>query len=123
MDPITALLLICAGGVGAMIIDVLWWNINYKKVEKGLEVLEHYHMGIILMIGAVLINLVYQPVSLFLIGMGFVFIVAEWHQSVEKSGKKIIPGKPFAYGSKHFKQSSAIGAGLGVFLLILTLVL
>ena len=106
-----------------MIFDTIWWKIDFKKVERGFEALEHYHFGIILMIGAVLINLIYEPISWFLVGMGFVFIIGEWHQAVEIHKKKVIPGKPFAYGSSHFKQSSIIGAGLAIFLIILTLVL
>ncbi len=106
-----------------MIFDTVWWKINFKKVERGYEVLEHYHFGIILMIGAVFINLIYEPISWLLIGMGFVFIIGEWHQSVQIHKKKVVPGKPFAYGSKHFKQSTAIGAGLTIFLIIISLVL
>ena len=123
MDLISTILVFCAGGVAAMIFDTYWWNINFKKVEKGFEVLEHYHFGIILMIAAVIVNLVYDPAAWFLVGMGFVFIMGEWHQSVEIHKGKVIPGKPFAYGSKHFKGSTAIGVGLTGFLLIISLLL
>ena len=122
-DIINTILLFCIGGVAAMIIDVVWWNIDYKKAEKGLEVFEHYHMGIILFIGAVLVNLVYQPASWFLAGMGLLFIAAEWHQSIEILNKKVIPGKPFALGSKHFKGSTTIGVCLAIILLIFSLTL
>lgn len=123
MDFIESILLFCVGAFVTMIIDTLWWKIDYKKAERGLEVLEHYHIGIALLIGAVVTNLFYQPASWFLGGMGLLFVFAEWHQSVEIAGKKVIPGKPFAYGSKHFKGSSIIGIILAVFLLIISLVL
>ena len=80
-------------------------------------------MGIILFIAAVVSSTYYTPASWFMIGMGFVFIVAEWHQTIEISGKKVVPGKPFAFGSKHFKKSSVIGLLLTGILLIISLVL
>ena len=112
------------GLFAAFVIDILWWvKPKFQKSEKGLEAHEHYHIGIILFIAAVLVNLIYQPATWFLVGMGFVFIVGEWRQSIEVAGKKVIPGKPFALGSKHFKGSSAIGIGLLGILLIISVVL
>lgn len=106
-----------------MLFDTLWWHINYKKIEKGLEIIEHYHIGLGLFIAAIVVNLYFSPVSWFMMGMGFLFIIAEWHQAIEVSHKKVIPGKPFAYGSSHFRSSSIIGIILSGILLILTVAL
>lgn len=123
MNFLETILLFCIGGIITMLIDVVWWRIDYKKAEKGMEILEHYHMGIALFIAAVVIHSFYTPMSWLMAGMGFMFVFAEWHQTIEIAGKKVVPGKPFAYGSKHFKQSSIIGIILAVFLLIISLVL
>lgn len=120
---LTSFILFCVGAITSMIIDTVWWHVNYKKIEKGFEVLEHYHIGLIALIISVISYQFVQPISIFLAGMGLFFIVAEWHQAVEIHKKKVIPGKPFAYGSEHFKQSSIIGITLAVILLILSLVL
>lgn len=100
------------GTILVMLIDTFWWHIDYKKAEKGMEAHEHYHVGLELMIVAMIIDLFNGTVSSFLYGVGFLFIVAEWRQAIEIVQKKVIPGHPFAYGSKHFKSSSIIGIGL-----------
>lgn len=122
-DILFAFLLFCVGGITSILIDVLWWNINYKKAEKGLEVLEHYHMGLILLIIAIIANLFYESIALFLTGMGFLFIIAEWHQTIHTVGKKVVSGKPFAWGSVHFIGSSIIGIILSGILLSITVIL
>lgn len=123
MDALNTIILFCLGGFLTMIIDVVWWRIDYKKAEKGMEVLEHYHIGLGLIITALIVNLFYQPAAWFLSGFGFFFILAEWHQSIEIAGRKVVPGKPFAYGSKHFKGSTIIGIALVAILLILSVIL
>jgi len=109
MIGIDLILFFCIGAIFAIIIDTIWWKVNYKRIEKGVEVLEHYHMGLALLIIGILASIYYIPVSAMLIGMGLFFVVGEWHQSVEIKNKKVVPGHPFAYGSAHFKKSSVIG--------------
>lgn len=124
---ITEIILLILGAFLVFVIDIVWWSIDFKKVEKGLEAHEHYHLGLELLIfGMGLSFLVELPVY-FILGAGFAFIMAEWRQSVEirtmNNGidikKKVVPGHPFAYGSIHFKQSSLIGIGLTIFLSVL----
>ncbi len=123
MDVLTPILLFCVGGVAAMLIDTVWWHVHYQKIEKGFEIIEHYHIGLGLFITGIIVNQFIQEIAWFVTGMGLLFIIAEWHQAVEISNKKVIPGKPFAWGSKHFRGSSIIGIILAIILLIFTLVL
>lgn len=82
------------------IIDRLWFAIDYKKTEKGLEVLEHYHFGIALL--AVSFVFIQIPILAFaLLGMGAAFI---YHESKQKNY--------FAHQSTHFKGSTIIGVVL-----------
>ena len=46
MELFTFLLTGILGFQFITIIDRIWFRINYKKAEKGLEVIEHYHHGI-----------------------------------------------------------------------------
>lgn len=85
------------------IIDRIWFAIDYKKVEKGLEVLEHYHYGIVLMtISFIFIDLI-PFMAFILLGMGASFI---YHESKQKNY--------FAHKSTHFKGSLLIGLILSV---------
>ena len=96
------------GATWAVLIDQIWFKIDYKKAEKGLEVLDHYHHGIALLIIASVFNhFVPSSFSLFVLGFGLVFIIAEAKQ-----------GNPFAYGSSHFRATSAIGIILCITLII-----
>lgn len=89
------------GFLGVTIIDRVWFLIDYKKAEKGLEVLEHYHYLFIAWIGAFLI-VEYIPVLAYgLIGAGTAFF---YHEAKQKNF--------FSYTSTHFKQSTIIGVVL-----------
>lgn len=93
------------------IIDRLWFAIDYKKTEKGFEVLEHYHYNFPLWIIAFII-LQYVPVlSYLLVGMGAAFF---YHEAKQKNY--------FAHNSPHFKGSTIIGV-IGAALTIITYVL
>lgn len=124
---ISELILLVLGTFLVFIIDILWWNIDFKKAEKGMEAHEHYHVGIELLIVGLVVSFFNDLPSYFLIGAGFAFIMAEWRQTVEIKKtvngevitQKVVPGHPFAYGSTHFKQSTIIGIGLTIFLSIL----
>ena len=124
---ISELILLVLGGFLVFVIDILWWNIDFKKAEKGMEAHEHYHLGLELLIAGLIVSMFNDLPSYFLVGAGFAFIMAEWRQTVEIKKtvngeivkQKVIPGHPFAYGSNHFKQSTAIGIGLTVLLSII----
>lgn len=92
--------IILAGILGfqfVTIIDRLWFAIDYKKTEKGLEVLEHYHFGLALL--AISFIFIQIPILAFaLLGMGAGFI---YHESKQKNY--------FAHQSTHFKGSTIIG--------------
>jgi len=109
------------GALVVMLIDTFWWQIDYKKAEKGMEAHEHYHVGIELIIVALFVDLFHGGVASFLYGAGFLFIAAEWRQAVEILKKEVKAGHPFAFGSVHFKESSIIGAIL-VFLSVISYV-
>ena len=118
------IVLLILGAFAVFVIDILWWNIDFKKAEKGFEAHEHYHVGLELLIGAMFLSFINEILVYFLLGAGFAFIMAEWRQTVEiretKDGKEekksVIPGHPFAYGSPHFAKSTAIGIALTSFL-------
>ena len=44
------------GFILVTILDRRWFDIDHKRIEKGYEVIEHYHFGIVL-IGIVLIGI------------------------------------------------------------------
>ena len=89
------------------IIDRVWFSIDYKKAEKGLEVLEHYHYKFPLWIIAFVIFEYSPALSFGLIGMGSAFF---YHETKQKNY--------FAHNSPHFKGSTIIGIALGVITII-----
>jgi hypothetical protein len=95
--------LFVAGTLVGLIMDVVWWKINYQKYEKGLEWHEHYHVGIEIAIVAAVIN------SYFLGGIAFAFILAEYLQEHK-----------FAIKSGHFKESTIFGIVLFIILILVT---
>ena len=101
-----------------MLVDTFWWHIDYKKAEKGLESHEHYHVGLELIMVAIIVDYFNGFVSSFLYGAGFLFIAAEWRQAVEIMRGNVKAGHPFAYGSTHFKQSLVIGIILTVIIIL-----
>jgi hypothetical protein len=95
---------ILAGALGFIfvtIIDRVWYEIDYKKAEKGLEVLEHYHYGIGLFAVSFLFVEHIPVLAVGLLGMGAAFI---YHESKQKNY--------FSVTSTHFKSSLAIALGL-----------
>ena len=105
------------GIVTALVVDTIWWRINFKKIEKGLEAHEHYHIGLELLILYMLTDF-----TLFA-GMGLGFIISEWSQHIEVKGDKVVKGHPFAIGSTHLKQSTIIGAALSAVLAALIILI
>jgi len=47
MDILTSIILFCVGGFAAMLLDVMWWNIDYKKAEKILDTLKFKNLLIL----------------------------------------------------------------------------
>lgn len=89
-------------------LDFLWRKTGIGKHERGLEVFEHYHWGLTLLI-LMRILLKFSGAFLSLAGIGVIFILAEIFQK-----------HPFAFKSNHELPSTIIGVIL-FFLLILTL--
>ena len=86
------------GFILVTILDRRWFDIDHKKIEKGYEVIEHYHWGIVL-IGISIVIMIHLPVMAYLVlgaGMGLVY-----HESKQKNY--------FAQKSNHFRNSSIIG--------------
>ena len=100
------------GGLVSMLVDIMWWRSSINKIEKGLEFHEHYHFGFELWIVGIFLYLVSPIASFTLLGMGLLFVMAEWRQIHEIKGKDVKPGHPFAVDSGHFTLSTFIGIGL-----------
>lgn len=106
------------GAFVVMWLDIFWWHIDFKKLEKGLEWHEHYHVGLELLILASFIAIFNEFAASVLFGASFLFLAAEWRQAIEVHGDKVKAGHPFAYGSKHFTASTIVGitlTGIAVF--------
>ena len=88
--------------------DLLWWRMRTRidKYEKRLEVFEHYHWGIILMI-FMKILLKFGEVFISFAGAGVALILAE-----------ITQDHPFALRSNHQFSSTIIGISLIVLLVL-----
>jgi len=122
MAMMVELVFFIVGAFASYIIDVWWWSIDYRKAERGLEFHEHYHVGLeLLILSLILYHFTLSALAFIPVGAGFGFITAEWRQVVEVAGRKVQPGHPFAYGSKHFRQSTVFGFLLLVILAVAVL--
>jgi len=92
------------------LIDRVWFRIDYKKAEKGLEVLEHYHYGIVLLAILPFVMIHSQLLAFGFFGAGAAFI---YHESKQKNF--------FAHHSTHAKNSTIIGIILCVIAITLYL--
>jgi len=92
----TLIISIFLGFIISLILDRIWFSVDYKKIEKGFEILEHYHFGITLMGVGFIIPI--HIISYFIIGLGAGFIYMETKHT-----------HCFAYQSGHFTKSSIIG--------------
>ena len=95
-----------------LFIDVAWWNVNYKKYEKGLEAHEHYHIGLEIGILGVILSVFIPIFSSIAMGLMVAFFLAEWSQDHK-----------FALKSGHFKESSIIGIILFIAFIALVIIL
>ena len=104
------LLLLFFGLFAALVIDIIWWvKPSFSKLDK-FKAHEHYHISLELVILFIIVQyFTNSPFSVVIIGAAFGFLLGEWDQLKEIVGKTVKPGHPFAYGSSHFKTSSAIG--------------
>jgi len=58
------------GFILVTILDRRWFDIDHKRIEKGFEVIEHYHFGIILIGIAVFVFSFSQIISYALLSAG-----------------------------------------------------
>jgi Na+/melibiose symporter-like transporter len=103
------------GLLAGLVLDRAWWESKANKYDKNVEELEHYHWGLLAWIIAYLTPLWLSDV---LWGLGAALVMAEWAQIGEWENGAWRRGHPFAYGSNHFKVSTAIGAALVAILII-----
>lgn len=102
--------ILLSGFIGFMIVTILdkiWFDIDHKKIEKGYEVIEHYHFGIGLITSGIIAFSYLPVISFCLLGAGMGLI---YHEAQQKNY--------FAHKSNHFKNSSIIGVvllGIAVF--------
>jgi hypothetical protein len=88
------------GVLAGAALDFLWWKTGISKYEERIEVFEHYHWGLTLLIFMKTL-LKFNEAFLFLAGTGIAFILAE-----------ITQDHPFALKSDHQLASSMIGITL-----------
>ncbi len=87
--------------------DFLWWKTGISKYEKRIEVFEHYHWGITLLV-FLKILLKLNEVFLSFAGTGIAFILAEITQE-----------HPFALKSDHQLSSTIIGVILFILMVLI----
>jgi hypothetical protein len=109
------MILFLLGLLLGLVLDRVWWEGKFNKYEKGVEELEHYHWGLLSWILAYLTPLWLSQV---LWGLGAALVLAEWAQVGEWENGEWRRGHPFAYGSNHFRVSTAIGVALAVVLVL-----
>ena len=88
------------GILAGVAVDFLWWKTGISKYEKRIELFEHYHWGLTLLIFMKTL-LKFNEAFLFLAGTGIAFILAE-----------ITQDHPFALKSDHQLSSGMIGIAL-----------
>ena len=103
-----SLLSIFIGFILVTILDRRWFDIDHKKIEKGYEVIEHYHFGVGL-IGIGIFTFAFSPILSYVTfgaGMGLIY-----HEAQQKNY--------FAHKSTHFRNSSIIGLILTAIITVL----
>jgi hypothetical protein len=87
--------------------DTFWYYKSFQRAEKGIEFLEHYHWGIIIITvsfvcwyySSIIPDLLNLFAGLFTGGMLFIY-------------KELYQDQPFAKWTDHFAQSTAVGLGV-----------
>lgn len=88
--------------IAIIILDHRWMkDINFSKAEKGMEVMEHYHWGLILVIIGIVLWQYTNLLSVGLLIAGITFIACESKQKND-----------FALNSTHAIPSTIIGVSL-----------
>ena len=87
--------------------DFLWWRTGISKYERRIELFEHYHWGMVLLI-FMKILLASSEIFLTFAGTGLALILAEITQK-----------HPFAIKSAHPLSSSIIGAILFILMVFI----
>ena len=118
MNTLIMPFLVVIGAIAGVLLDTYWSS----GKRTGIKILEHYHLGLGLFIGAALSTLYGNELwnlslGLALMGAGMFMFLAEWRQTPEISGKHIATGHPFSWKSEHFKSSSILGIGLTIILI------
>lgn len=88
-------------------LDFLWWKTGISKYEKRIDVFEHYHWGIMLLL-FMKILLKLNEVFFTFAGTGIAFILAEITQE-----------HPFALKSDHQLSSTIIGIILFILMILI----
>ncbi len=117
MDGIYVIIMLVLGGLASFLIDLIWFGRikAAREVENKnyfLKIHEHYHVGLELIIVAMVTYPVIGLYASALVGAGFGFIMAEWRQVHEIRHNRVVKGHPFAHESGHFRDSSILGACL-----------
>lgn len=99
------------GFIIVTVLDRVWFDVDHKKIEKGYEVIEHYHLLTPLWIIAFIMFEYSSALSYGLLAMGATFFYRECRQK-----------NYFAYHSNHFKNSTIIGI-VGIVITIIAYVL
>lgn len=104
-----SLLGVLMGLLMGVTLDYLWRKTGVSKYERRLEVFEHYHWGLALLI---LVETLAElnNVFPFFVGIGTLFILAEITQE-----------HPFAIKSDHQLSSTVIGAILSILMILVLL--
>ena len=109
LDGLEVGLSLCWFFLGVLVgiaLDFFWWRTGISKHEKRIEMFEHYHWGLTLLIFTKSL-LKFNEVSLFFGGTGIAFIVAEITQE-----------HPFALRSDHQLSSTIIGVTLFILMVL-----
>jgi len=124
MNTLLIPFLVVIGAVSLLLLDTYW----FSEQRKGIKIIEHYHLGLGLFIGAAL-SVLYGnqlwslSVGFTMIGAGMMMFLAEWRQTPEISGRHIAMGHPFSWKSDHFKSSSVVGIGLTIIAIYLLIII
>ena len=95
------------GVLAGVALDFLWWKTGISKYEKRIEVFEHYHWGLTLLVFMKTL-LKFNEAFLFLAGTGIALILAE-----------ITQDHPFALKSDHQLSSSMVGIALLILVVLI----
>jgi hypothetical protein len=88
-------------------IDHLWTKTSINKYERRLEVLEHYHWGLVVLMLTKMLQ-IFSKLTFSFAGLASIFILLE-----------VVQEHPFAVGSDHQVSSTIVGILLLAVLLLI----